>query len=262
MQIKDLLNWARGELGSGKEVEELLAGILGVSREYLVINSSEEMKKIEAYKKAVKKRKNGEPIAYILNKKEFYGREFYVNKNVLIPRPETEIIIKEVLDNYQEGSVLDIGTGSGIIPITLKLENPKYQVSACDICKKALRVAQKNADNFSVDISFFQSDLWSNVDRKYDIITANLPYVPLGEAQDSVANFEPQKAVFSGNDGLDLYRRFFSDMSFLPKYIICEIHYNQAEKLIEIANEKLAEYEKKIIKDENGFDRMVSFTLN
>jgi release factor glutamine methyltransferase len=134
-----------------------------------------EQKLAEDY---LKRRQNHEPVAYILGSKEFYGREFVVTPDTLIPRPETEAIIDLVKElSLEKLKILDVGTGSGCIAITLKLELPESDVMAVDISEKALVVAEKNADNLHANLEFKQSDLLKNVDEKFDIIVANLPYV-------------------------------------------------------------------------------------
>lgn len=159
----------------------------------------------------------GTPIAYIICKKEFYGREFIVTPDVLIPRPESEHIVSLLKKYYPTThqapiKILDVGTGSGCLAVTIKLELPQSQVWACDISRSALSVAKHNADALHADVSFFASDLLVATDDKFDIITANLPYVPTTLTVSNEVLTEPNIAVFSGSDGLDTIRRFFAQV--------------------------------------------------
>lgn len=171
--------------------------------------------------KMLEKRLNGEPMAYILSNKEFYGRDFFVNKNVLIPRPESETIIS-LLKKYlapnsrvqpvKVNKLVDVGTGSGCLAITAKLELPELDVEACDILKKAIEIAKKNAKHLQANINFFESNLLENSTHGYDIILANLPYVPDNLVVSSDVKAEPKLAVFSGVDGLYLMEKFLAQL--------------------------------------------------
>lgn len=151
-------------------------------------------------------------MAYILGKKEFYGREFILTPDVLVPRPESETII-ELLIKHQTATksspvqIIDVGTGSGCLAITAKLEIPELEVLACDISQLAIDTAKANATKLGADVKFFVSNLLSNADSTFDYILANLPYVPtsLKVTKDVLA--EPKIAVFAGSDGLDTIRR-------------------------------------------------------
>jgi release factor glutamine methyltransferase len=170
--------------------------------------------------KMAKQRAKGKPIAYLTNSKEFYGLNFYVDERVLIPRPETEMIIDEInYDPNQEITILDIGTGSGTIGLTLTHKYKKSRTILIDVCKEALEVTAKNAVKFDLTrrTTLMQSDLLANVEPKseFNVITTNLPYI--GEETYSYVSketkeYEPQKALFSGKDGLDLYRKLFAQI--------------------------------------------------
>lgn len=173
------------------------------------------MRQLNTY---LKQRVDGMPIAYIMCKKEFFGRNFIVTPDVLIPRPESETIIT-TLKKYCSDELptpiklLDVGTGSGCLAITAKLEMPKLRVWACDISRSALSVAKHNAETQHADVTFFVSDLLVASDDKFDIIVANLPYVPTTLAVSNEVLTEPNIAVFSGSDGLDTIRRFFAQVN-------------------------------------------------
>ncbi|UQS85138.1 peptide chain release factor N(5)-glutamine methyltransferase [Apilactobacillus apisilvae] len=155
----------------------------------------------------------GYPPQYIVSKAPFFGHEFYVDNNVLIPRPETEELVEWVLSDYQNQSnlrLLDMGTGSGAIAIALKLEHPNWQLSAADISLGALLVAQKNAENYNVDINFIHSDLFNKIDNHYEVIVSNPPYIADDELKymdESVINYEPHEALFADDNGLLMYRK-------------------------------------------------------
>lgn len=155
------------------------------------------------------RRCNGEPIAYITGVKEFYGREFVVTPDVLVPRPETEDFI-DLLKNHAPTTsqkLIDIGTGSGILAVSAKIEFPTLSVYATDVSKNALRVAASNANNHKATIKFMQSNLFTNVPGSFDYIFANLPYVPRDYPVSAEVHSEPRQAVFADNHGLELIFR-------------------------------------------------------
>jgi len=154
------------------------------------------------------------PLAYIRGKAEFYGREFIVNEHTLVPRPETETMIDllKTLSLPDKPKILDVGTGSGCIAITCALVLPNAQVSACDIDAECVRVADANARGLQAVVHCFFSDLLENAVEQYDVVVANLPYVPDAHTINSAAMQEPKHAIFGGPDGLNLYRRLFTQL--------------------------------------------------
>lgn len=179
------------------------------------------------------------PLAYIRGKAEFYGREFAVNDHVMVPRPETEAIITLALEvigyrfevREQPWRVADVGTGSGSIAISMKLECPDIKTFATDISKEALKVARKNAKSLGADINLYHGDLLEPIynlapNTSHLLVLANLPYVPDNlSSVNQAAKHEPRQALFAGKDGLDVYRRFWTQISSLkqkPKYILTE----------------------------------------
>lgn len=198
----------------------------------------------------VARRAKHEPLAYIRGKSEFYGREFIVNEHTLEPRPETETMIELALNTLdRKYVVLDIGTGSGAIAITLKLEIPELDVIGADIDKECIRTAQKNAKKLSANVRFYQGNLlkalpnsiFQTPSSKFAIL-ANLPYVPNKYELNQAANFEPKHAIFGGEDGLDLYRDLFTQLSDpkllkLPSRVLTESLPFQHKALAEIAEQ-------------------------
>ncbi len=158
------------------------------------------------------RRARREPIAYILGRKEFYGRDFLVSPEVLIPRPATEQLIDEIkaLPLADQPKILDVGTGSGIIAVTLNLEMPQSRVEASDIDSSALQIAEKNAEKLGAQqIRFFESDLLQHASHDYDCIAANLPYVDESWQCSPETAFEPKKAIFAKDNGLIFIKTLF-----------------------------------------------------
>ncbi len=191
--------------------------------------------------KLTKRRIAREPLAYIRGKAWFYGRFFMVNHGVLIPRPESENFI-EIIKNLNPTTVIDIGTGSGCLAITAKLELPKCCVYAYDISPKTLLVAKQNAGMHKVEVHLKASDLLENVNLALPtdvVIMANLPYVPDKLVTEPEISYEPEAALFSGEDGLDHFRRFWeqiTDTSIKPQHILTESLYKQHEDMSKMAN--------------------------
>ena len=229
----------------------------------LLISDEEDLKEI------LKELKTAKPYQQILGYTEFYGLKFFVDENVLIPRPETEELlelaiskIKNLKSKIQNLKLLDVGTGSGIIPITLKKHFPDAEISAMDISEKALEIAQKNADFHETEIKFLQADyLNTNLTEKYDVIISNPPYIGIDEnieIEDSVKGFEPNIALFSPtSDALIFYRKIAKD---------CENHLNKNGLFFLEINQKLGKEtlelsknfsESELVKDLSGNDRFV-----
>ena len=229
----------------------------------LLISDEEELKEI------IEELKTGKPYQQILGHTEFYGKKFFVDENVLIPRPETEelvelakIEIQNLKSKIQNLKLLDIGTGSGIIPITLKKYFPNAEISAMDISEKALEIDQKNADFHKKEINFIQADfLNTELTEKYDIIISNPPYIGIEEnieIEDSVKGFEPNIALFSPtSDALIFYKKIAKDgEKYLNENGMIFLEINQ--KLGKETLELFSNYsESRLIKDLSGNDRFV-----
>ena len=219
---------------------------------------------------AIKRLNNGEPVQYIVGDVNFYGNIIKVNKNVLIPRRETEELVEktqELIKNLfdKDISILDIGTGSGCIPITLKKIFPKSNITAIDISNKALEVAKNNALLNNVDINYIQSDIFSNINNKYDCIISNPPYLKEDDyIMDIVKNNEPHIALYADNNGLYFYEEILKNANkyLNNKYLIAfEIGETQGEDIIKIAKKYFPNATIKLEKDLQKLDRFI-FIMN
>jgi release factor glutamine methyltransferase len=252
MIINEHLNQATKQLNNPTprlDAGVLLCYVLGKDKAWLLAHGDAALTdaQIKKYNKAIARRASGEPLAYIVGFKEFYGRDFVVNKHVLVPRPESESFIELLRDVAKvrppKGiyNVLDMGTGSGCLAITVKLEFPHLSVFATDISKPAITTAIKNSRNHDVSIQFKVQNLLLGDKQGYDVILANLPYVP-ETMQDPSIMHEPAKALFSGADGLDHYRELFSQLSDKHiRFVLTESLLLQHEAIILLA--KAANYE-------------------
>lgn len=199
------------------DAELLLTHVLSVPRITLYTHYDRPLTETErdTYRALVKRRGAHEPVAYILGAREFYGRSFKVNRDVLIPRPETEHLVDAVIawlkaSQIAAPRIIDVGTGSGAIAVTLAAEIPDAQVIAVDVSSRAITVARDNATALNTTIDFRESDLLRDVQGPFDVIVANLPYIGLTERPSlapDVRDHEPSLALFSGDDGLDAIRR-------------------------------------------------------
>lgn len=217
----------------------------------------------ENYISAIDKRLQNIPYNYIVGFKEFYGRKFVVDERVLVPRYETEIMIDYLEKHYMNSKperILDLCTGSGVIGITLnKIFNVKTVIS--DISKSALEVAKINANNLKANVDILESDLFSNINGKFDLITMNPPYVPedrKNKLQIEIQKYEPQHAIFAGDDGLYLIKKFIDELDKYtePNFIsIIEIDETQKEKLIDYLKNRTFKFE--FIKDFQNLNRFL-----
>lgn len=207
----------------------MLESVLEVNRAFLLAHperplTSQEQASLNTF---ITQRKTHLPLAYIRGQAPFYGRIFYVNTDTLVPRPETEEMIARLLALSPHlpvpASIVDVGTGSGCLGITAKLELPSSEVTLADISPAALVIAQKNAAAHRVRVNIVVSDLLDSVTATPDVVLANLPYVPTDYPVNQAASHEPPLALFSGGDGLDAYRRFWTQVGhLLPAYVITE----------------------------------------
>lgn len=276
VKVYEALHWASSFLKEHHRDENagelLMQWVLQMGRAQLFAEQRMELRADDwqRFEAAVKDHGEGCPIQHIIGYEEFYGRKFIVNKDVLIPRPETEELIVAVLKNIrahfgdQPLKLADIGTGSGAIAITMKLEHPVLDVSASDISDAALEVAQKNAQQLNADIHFYKGDLlepFIQTGDKWDIIVSNPPYIPNEETlSDVVQEHEPHNALFGGVDGLDFYRRFAQDIHRVihKKAIIAfEIGAGQGEAVANLMRQAFPSAETEVIYDINGKDRIV-----
>lgn len=272
MRVEDLLIYGKGYCHSD-HVKFLLADLLNLNPLELLNHLGDyvEEKKVELFKMEIDSLKNGKPLQYVLGNVNFYGNKFIVNQNVLIPRFETEELventIKYIKENFKEDiSILDIGCGSGVIGLTLKKEFPNSKVDLLDISKDALYVAKQNALELNLDVNFIESDLFEDVDKKYDVIISNPPYIKNDEEiEEIVKNNEPYIALYAGPDGLDIYKRILKDINkyLNDKYLIAfEIGYTQKEDIKKLAIENLKNIKIECKKDLSQKDRMIFITNN
>ncbi|MFC0186970.1 peptide chain release factor N(5)-glutamine methyltransferase [Fictibacillus aquaticus] len=227
--IHEALSWASSFLESkGREgfaAEILLRHVLGgLSRTELMMKMRDEIKadELAAFKQAVYLHGEGEPVQYITGHEEFYGRKFSVNHEVLIPRPETEELVDHMLglaEKYHHiRKVVDVGTGSGAISVTLALENEKLDLYTVDIAEASIEVAEKNAAALGAKVEFLHGDLLQPLIQrgmKVDAVVSNPPYIPeadILELETIVKDREPYRALSGGTDGLDFYRRFMEEL--------------------------------------------------
>lgn len=229
----------------------LLEDELGHDRAYILAHTEQDLSpaQIKKLDSQVKRRVQHEPLSYIRGKTEFFGRDFILNADVLEPRPESETMIElliNLVDSRQptvdsELQIADIGTGSGALAITAKLELPKAAVVATDIDASCLKVAKQNAERLQADIALKEGNLLEPViDKKLNVILANLPYVPNNWQINNAAHHEPRLAIFGGADGLDLYRKLFKQLQsadWKPDYILTESLPPQHKALNAIAKE-------------------------
>jgi release factor glutamine methyltransferase len=251
------------------DAEILLCNILSKDRIYLHINLIEDLKEEDfcKFKEFIKQRENNKPIAYIINEKEFMGLSFYVDKNVLIPRPDTEILVDRVINEFKNQNdlkIIDIGCGSGAISISLAKYLNAY-VYSLDISKQALEIGMKNAikNDVADNIKFIKSDILNNFnEEEVDIIVSNPPYIELEEylnLEDNVLLYEPKLALLGEDNGLYFYKEISKNAKKVLKengYIFFEIGYNQADAVSKILKENDF-CDIKIEKDLSKKDRLV-----
>ena len=219
----------------------------------------------ENIEEAIERYKNGEPVQYIIGDVNFYGNTIKVNKNVLIPRFETEELVEKIIKKIKNKfnkkiDVLDLCTGSGCIAITIKKEI-NSNVTATDISSDALEVAKKNVNLNNVDIKLINSDLFNNIDGKFDCIISNPPYISYDEEIDEIVkNNEPNIALYAPNNGLYFYEEILKNIKkyLNDEFIIAfEIGYKQGESLVELANKYLDDVTIIVEKDLQGRDRFL-----
>ncbi|MFB1051520.1 peptide chain release factor N(5)-glutamine methyltransferase [Paraliobacillus sp. JSM ZJ581] len=257
--------------------EMLLMHHLQLDKAQLLMHLREEIP-VQAYEKyqcdLVKHVKTGVPVQHLIGYESFFGRKFTVNKDVLIPRPETEELIVGALGKLKQMKrplrVVDVGTGSGIIAITLKLEDPSLEVYALDISKEALAVAQVNATDHGADVSFVQSDFLESLiskNKQCDVIISNPPYIPWEDSDtlsDTVINFDPSLALFADDNGLYAYQQIIAQAEQMLStcgLLAFEIGYQQGEAVKKVIKAKFPNSNVEIQKDINGKDRMVYATI-
>ncbi len=263
------------------DAQVLLCHVLGVERAALYAHPERQLtgEQEQQFQQFLARRAKGEPAAHLVGHKEFYGLDFLVDSRVLIPRPETELLVEnallvlqEVLEAGRTPVVADIGTGSGVIPVTLAVEEPRLPyLYAVDISEDALAVARLNCRRHHVEqrIRLLQGDLLAPVPEPVDLLTANLPYVGRDEMDlltPDVQAYEPHLALFSGTHGLDLLQRFFQEVQqpgILKEkaVLLLEIGYRQREPLTSLLRDTWPRATVTFSKDYAGWDRVLQVNL-
>ena len=237
---------------------------------YLELDNEVDERVMKRLDEGIPRLLDNEPMNYVLGYTYFYGYRFIVNKDVLIPRPETEELAGLILSKYDEYyphrqiNICDVGTGSGAIAIALKMEEPNLNVYASDISDEALEVARKNAENNGCEITFLSGSMlepYIESGIKVDILVSNPPYIRrTEEIESSVYDYEPHLALFGGDDGLKYYREIFSHADeIMPAegLMFFEMGYDQKENLTELVKSFYPDAEVEVYKDINGKDRMM-----
>ena len=270
--IRELLDWLirqfkNNEISSPKQnAETIISHVLKIKRLDIYLHLENEISEVQINMifKIASRREKHEPLQYILGETEFFGYKIKVNKSVLIPRPETELLVEKIIcEEKKANSVLEIGTGSGAIIIALTKNLDLKIIDAIDISESALKRAKQNAALNNIEINFFQSDLFENITTKYDLIVSNPPYISQEEFEQlpiEIKDYEPKSALQADNNGLYFYKKILQNVKeHLTESgkIYFEIGYDQAEKITEIAK-KNGFSNIQVFKDLNGFDRILS----
>ena len=278
MNIENILGKAFKQLNGSNiknanlDCEILLSNTINKGREYIILNLKQNLDKkyIDFFYNLIERRKKGEPVAYLINKKEFWKETFYVNKDVLIPRPDTEHLIEEVIKyTYKDSKlhILDIGTGSGCILLSILRDRKNFNGTGIDISKKAINISRYNANKLKLNnrTKFYISDIDNFLIGKYDVVISNPPYIEnlsLKYLDRDVINFEPKLALDGGKDGFSEIIKVINKTSALIKkngLFIMEIGCNQKNKAIQMLKNK-GFYIKKVLKDYGKNDRCIIST--
>ena len=280
MNALDLINFGTKELREKKIVssrldsELLLSKILKKNREKILINLDKKIchKSLLKYKELIIRRSQNEPVAYLLKEKEFWSKNFFVSPDTLIPRPETELMVEKLVNIYKEKkiSILDMGTGSGCILVSLLSELQKSEGIGIDISNKALLIAQKNSKRHKVQnkIKFLNKSIDSEFNQKFDLIVSNPPYIrsnDIKNLKDDVKRYEPRLALDGGNDGLDLIKKIIYKAKYILKIkgmLALEIGNEQFKKVSEILTKNNFKIEKNIKDYKDNIRCIISTYLN
>lgn len=271
MRIAARLKQAERELieagRDGASAEWWLMHVLQVDRTGLLVRLSEELpaKDERTFQNGLERLLIGEPVQHLIGQAPFYGRSLAVNRDVLIPRPETEELVEWVVEHVgpiEDDVIVDVGTGSGAIAITLSLELG-VRVQTVDISREAIAVAKRNAKSLGADVTFHEGDCLGPIaDDSIRVLVSNPPYIEYDELLDeTVVGYEPHLALFGGADGLEFYRKIIAESTRVLRadwqLIAFEIGYNQGQVVKSYLSERYPEAETGILKDINGKDRIV-----
>lgn len=272
MTVEDLLFFAKGHIHSD-HAKILVAELVNCNPLELLnhLNDYVSEEKVKLLKKEIEALEKNEPLQYVLEKVNFYGNEFYVDKRVLIPRFETEELVENTINYIKKFftkpvDIIDLGCGSGVIGLTLEQKISTNSVDLVDISKEALEVTHKNCEKLNSKANLIESDMLSSVEKKYDVIISNPPYIKTNEEiEDIVKNNEPHLALYAGEDGLDCYRKILKEASKNMKdkaLIAFEIGCTQANDIKELVTSYLKDVKVEIKKDLSGRDRMCFIFYN
>lgn len=276
--IRAVLHEARQQLApvsdsAALDAQVLLGHVLGKERAYLLAHGEDPLTpdQMVQYESLVQRCAAGEPLPYVLGRWAFYDGELLVTPAVLIPRPETELLLEQALafmETHPQAVVVDVGTGSGALAVTLAAHCPQAQVSAIDISPAALAIARQNAEQWRAVVTFYEGDLLTpllTAQHKVNVVLANLPYIPTGDLPAlAVSRHEPRLALDGGADGLDLIRRLLAQIPQVcgpGALILLEIGADQGAAVAQLAHTALAPCEVTIIKDYAGLDRIVRIVM-
>ena len=278
MNIENALNIANNILKDNcnnsyqLDSELLMSKIFEKDRKFIILNSNKKLseEKLEQFNCLINKRSKGEPIAYLLKKKDFWKYEFYVDKGILIPRPDSEVVVDQILkltNNKDNLRILDIGVGSGCLLLSVLKERKNFHGVGIDISKKCIDISNINASKLEISnrVKFFKSDVDNFRFGKYDLIVSNPPYIKMldfNNLKKDVINFEPKLALYGGLDGTSEIRKVIKKSSELIKKngkFILEIAYDQKDKVIKLLRDK-GFYINNILKDLADNDRCIVST--
>ena len=278
MNIENALNIANNILKDNcnnsyqLDSELLMSKIFEKDRKFIILNSNKKLseEKLEQFNCLINKRLKGEPIAYLLKKKDFWKYEFYVDKGILIPRPDSEVVVDQILkltNNKDNLRILDIGVGSGCLLLSVLKERKKFHGVGVDISKKCIDISNINASKLKISnrVKFFKSDVDNFNFGKYDLIVSNPPYIKMldfNNLKKDVINFEPKLALYGGLDGTSEIRKVIKKSSELIKKngkFILEIAYDQKNKVIKLLRDK-GFYINNVLKDLADNDRYIVST--
>lgn len=272
--ISQALDWASGQLRASSptarlDAELLLAHVLGWPRARLLAEGRLPLdpQRESAFRSLVARRAALEPVAYLIGHKEFYGLDFVVDARVLVPRPETELLVEKALERLkvrtlERPNIVDVGTGSGAIAVALALHLPEAQIMAIDISPAALELARQNVERHGLTerVRLLEGDLLDPLDQPVDLIVSNPPYTILSEIDEGVRRHEPRQALDGGADGLDLYRRLLAAAPAKLRpggAVLLEIGATQAAAVAELARRSFPEASVAVHQDLAGRDRVI-----
>ncbi len=272
MKVEDLIVYGKEYIHSDY-VKMLLGDILNLNPLELLnhLDDYVEEDKVKLFKEEMNSLKEGKPIQYVLGHVNFFGNKFYVNKNVLIPRFETEELVEKTIEYINKYfnepiDIIDLGCGSGVIGLTLENKVSTNSVDLIDISKEALEVTKQNIENLNSKANTIESNFFENIDKKYDVIISNPPYIKTNEEiEDIVKENEPHLALYAGDDGLDCYKEILKNIKPHMKdkcLIAFEIGADQKEDIINLINEYLDNIKIETKKDLSERDRMIFIFKN